>query len=631
MSLSVRVSIIAALVGPSAAWVTKSQSVYGAQLSEIQDFMKGKDVQRADQSKIGFLWTYPQTTNDETGLGGGITWSWDPKLCDLLMPQFKEKVWFYPLVECSDIRSSIARAFDKWAANSRFIKFIDVTEECSKLDMNYGPPTSTRVHPSDEIQNMALHKAHKGCPLAKIWITSFAPKATTTGRRLQVRDTLHDENGDLLEEFDMHGRSLVEGITELDSALSASVAVATAKSHARYSTTFRYTNGEMPHLTNGAGTRTYGRRVVETFAGTFQFNVEDICWYLDGAFCSNFHLLKTVMGGAAQAELLVAGITYAVMSIGILVYAIVCIRILCAVSGNVGEDQKDVDEDGDGKLSCCERVKAAVRELASWNPFVLALFVTLIFCPPLMQSQIFYPCFKCHDFEATALHEIGHFLGLGHPDNIPGNMYAASWATAKGPGVNSYNTMLTAGGRTNASNCKSLWEDVKAFPKTKAGAEAVQGAVIDTSRTITPTKYAIKNAQMESETQHSPKPCLTNDDLEAMAVLYPDCGEYSLSVNVCHKIQLNLGLVRIMVYVIGPLIIGLASTLLFVGMVHKYADDERKEDLKKSRRLTQLNEEMQVSLENQKAAAKQAKKNMKKGKSGASSGSFPSIDTQSAV
>jgi len=629
MSISARVSIFVALVSPCAAWVTKSQSVFGAQLNEIQDFMNGKPVSRYEQSQIGYLWTLPESVSDETGLGGGITWSWDPELCTLLMPQFREKVWFYPLVECADIKASIARAFDKWSANSRFIKFVDVTEECSKLNMNYGPPTSTKTHPGTEVNY--LSKAHGGCPLAKIWITSFAKTGAAPGRRLQqgFGDTFHDENGELVEQFDVHGRSLQsDEIIPEESALSASVAVATAKSHSRYSNTFRFTSGDKPHTLNGA-TKVYGRRIVETYAGTFQFNVEDICWYLDGAFCSNFHKLKKYTGGAAQAELLVAGVTYAVMALGILVYAIVCIRILCAVTGNVGEDQKDVDEDGDGKLSCCERLKAAVRELASWNPFVLALFVALIFCPPLMQSQIFYPCFKCHDFEATALHEIGHFLGLGHPDNIPANMYQASWATVKGAGVNSYSSFLTAGGRTNTTNCNSLWDDVKPFPKGKAEAEAVPGAVIDKERKISATTYAIKNSQMESETQHNPRPCLTNDDLEALAILYPDCGDFSLSVNVCHKVQLNLGLVRIMVYVIGPLVIGLVTTLAFVGFVHKYADDERKEDLKKTRRLTEINQEMQESLASQKKAAKQAKKNMKKG--GSSGDRFPSVNDASAV
>ena len=92
---------------------------------------------------------------------------------------------------------------------------------------------------------------------------------------------------------------------------------------------------------------------------------------------------------------------------------------------------------------------------------------------------------------------------------------------------------------------------------------------------------------MESTTQHNPKTCLTNDDLQALAVLYPDCGDFSLSVNVCHRVSLRLGLVRITVYVIGPFILGLIIVLLFVGIVHKFADDERKADLMHTRQLEQ--------------------------------------------
>lgn len=622
-------AFLTALVAPCAGWVTKSQGTFGAQISEIQDMMAGKPVDRVTQAQLGFLWNSPVLATDETGLGGGITWAWDPNLCELLMPRFMESIWFYDLVECADLKSAIARAFDKWAANSRFLKFIDVSWECEKLGKNYGPPTNTTLHPAAD-QN-ELNKAHGGCPLAKIWITRLP--SSSSGRRLSDHISLIDEHGRNLLELDEHGRNLAElPIAEYEEALSAAVAVATAKSHARYTTNFRYTNGVTPFETqNGVSV---ARRVVETYASTFSFNVEDICWYLDSEFCSYFHYLKKHTGGHAQANLLVSGVTYAIMAIGILVYSIVAIRVLCALSGNVSEDQKEVDEDGDGKLSFCERAKAALRELASWNPFILAFFVTMIFCPPLLQSQIFAPCFNCHDFEATSLHEIGHILGLGHPDNIPQNMHTASWATKNGPGVNSYHTVLSANGRTNASNCggsgstatapvgSSLWMNVKPFPKTAEEAKKI--GQIDPNRAA--DLYPIKNAMMESETQHNPLACLTDDDLEALAVLYPDCGDYSLSVNVCHKVNLNLGFVRIAVYVLGPMLIGLGTTLLFVGLVHKYADDERKEDLKKTRRLSQMNEEMAARLQAQ-AQNKRSSKKVKK----TPSETYDSVSNQSAI
>jgi len=587
-----RMAVVTAMLAGAHGWVTKSQSVYGAQISEIQDLMAGRPTGREIQSELGFLWTYPESSDDETGLGGGITWAWDPKLCALLLSNFRETIPFANLVTCNDFKAAIARAFDKWAANTRFIKFIDVSQECAKLGMDYGPPTDER--------SQASKYPHGGCPLAKIWITRI--EAPSARRQLgdahpfaALGDTLEDENGNIIQLYRQGpARRLQDGDT---SNLGGGVAVATARSHVRYTTNFRYTNGERPSTLAGDGvTKIPGRRVVETYAGTFSINVEDICWYLDSDFCVKFHNLKKACGGAENAEMLVNGLTLGCMALGLLVYLIIVFRILCALSGNVGDGQKDTDEDGDGKLSICERIKSALRELASWNPFVLALFIVLIFCPPLVQSQIFEPCFKCHDFEATTLHEIGHFLGLGHPDNIPNNMYSAAFANVAGPGQNSYQEMISAGGRTNASNCKNLWEGVK--NGTAPGAELDPNAF----------SYPIVNAQMEHTTQHNPRPCLYNDDLEALAVLYPDCGDYSLSVNVCHRVQLNLGIVRFMIYVLGPFILGLAGVLLCVGCVHKFADDERQADLKRTKQLEAQNRALKHE---RKKAAKEAKKHAK--------------------
>ena len=49
---------------------------------------------------------------------------------------------------------------------------------------------------------------------------------------------------------------------------------------------------EMPHTLDAYGAKVYGRPVVETYAGELTFNTEDVCWYLDSAFCSQFHALK---------------------------------------------------------------------------------------------------------------------------------------------------------------------------------------------------------------------------------------------------------------------------------------------------------------------------------------------------
>lgn len=535
--------IIALFAAPANGWVTKSQSVYGAQISEIQDFMSGKNVYRETQAQLGYLWSMPENLYDESGelddrgLGGGITWAWDPKLCKLLEPRFKEDVLFSNYINCEDFKSAVSRAFDKWSANSRFINFVDVTAECTKLGLDYGPPTD------DRRQN---ERPHGGCALAEIWVTQLD---TSSRRRRRLSHELSNATSGLLFE---------------ESELNAATAVATATSHAHFTQTFRYTNGERPHYCDcGAyvcdtypcaeAERDYNREVVETIAGTFSFNTDsNVCWYLDSQWCYKFHRLKQEVGSAADAKLIVVSCTYAAMFVSGLFFVYVLYRITRAA-------WNAADLDKDGTVSIGERLHAVAKAVAEINPFFLALFLTWFIVPPMIVNHIFAPCFDCYDFESSTLHEIGHFLGLGHPDNIPDNWRGDHPYFQPNPGVNSYQAMLSAGGRTNSSNCKIMWDDVH---------EGVPiGAEVDMSLN---SDYPVRNAQMESTVQHNPKSCLTDDDLEALAVLYPDCGARSLSKAVCHKVNHNIGLVRVMVYVVVPFCIILLVVVILESIMEHY-------------------------------------------------------------
>lgn len=75
---------------------------------------------------------------------------------------------------------------------------------------------------------------------------------------------------------------------------------------------------------------------------------------------------------------------------------------------------------------------------------------------------------------------------------------------------------------------------------------------------------------MHSYAQHNPKPCLTDDDVEALSTLYPDCSIISHSRNNCITAYHNIGFVRIIVYFLVPTIIALVTIIVIQTWVHAY-------------------------------------------------------------
>ena len=96
-----------ALVAPVFAWVSKSQSMYGAQISEIAAQMNGASSSRDPQAQLAWLWHFPENTGDSRGLGGGITYAWDPNLCEPLASRFSEDIFGFPgFLDCSTIKAA---------------------------------------------------------------------------------------------------------------------------------------------------------------------------------------------------------------------------------------------------------------------------------------------------------------------------------------------------------------------------------------------------------------------------------------------------------------------------------------------------------------------------------------------
>ena len=163
------------------------------------------------------------------------------------------------------------RRFSKWESNSRFIKMVDMTAECNKLGLNYGPPHHA---PQAGLWQDPTAQYHGGCPLAEIWVTSFDPEpeapAPSAGRALESNSTAL-----LADEPSAELRQGEESIS-VDLKREESISVARAQSFVRSSTNFRFTNGQRPFFVGADGSKEYDRSFVESYAGLLSVRRKDV-------------------------------------------------------------------------------------------------------------------------------------------------------------------------------------------------------------------------------------------------------------------------------------------------------------------------------------------------------------------
>lgn len=485
--LSCLVLLLLLSPGPAHAWLTASQARFAASPEDFALAARGLSTATAFGS-LGWIWTLPSDPLDERGLGASITYAIDPALCAELLPRVAEGFWTNSFVDCGVLERSISRAFAAFADNHPHISFTDVSHAASPA----------------AVAN------------AEILLTVRAPNASAA-------------------------------IFDDDEA-------AAMVPYARLTNTFRSTNG-LSHVLK-VGSLLQPRQTIEVYGGRIEFDdTPSTCWYVDSHFCAPFNFQKrstspssAAAGGGAFIMLpwllLMGGVCY---DFAWRVRTIIRHRREQLAQLNAGS--KEFGSVAASQENLYWRVQAVLGAIHSMSLIGASLRLYLIMVPWAFYQSIVIACFECHDFEAAAAHQIGHLLGLAHP-NMPAGAqlepeYASS-AAAHNLSANYYNGLLAGGGVMNASNCLHVWDEVRAG--------VPEGVVYE--------ERGGRTSMMERFTgAHLPTgACLRQDDYEALLTLYPVCATHGVpTAPVCNNAPLNLGLLAVLTAVSAPFLLAIVT------------------------------------------------------------------------
>jgi len=574
----------AALFAVAPSWVTQMQSKYGVQPADIANAWEGVESAPGAYGTMGWYWHWPADADDNRGLGGSITWAWDDELCKetstsedrgdvgVFEDVFNEDFFFAKFVVCKDIRAAMHRAFQTWTDVHHKINFIDVTEECRRL---YGHVKSN----CSLAEVFVTHRTDVGATEndGKPWCdpnslgascggeafpngdpyeladSSYSPNGYTSRRRAldekKGKGQWGDSPGDLHTHAKRHLQS--DEVETTGAAISAGTAAASASQYGRWAYDLRSTNGHVQQIGDA------GRQVIETFGGIISFNVEK-CWYLDSSFCAPLHELKSNMG-SDNALAMCQGLAYGVFALA----AVTCIVLISRVA-------KHQHCGCDNERTKAKKAFDILEEVNSWGVLPLGLLLLMLWTPISLQVNIFTPCWECYDFEAAATHEIGHILGLNHPnaigtiDGYPVGNNSHNSLLAHKEGIVPYTDLVSNG--TYEDACSNPWKYV------------VAGAWDDGEL----TEQGVRNSIMEAFTEHNPKVCLTADDLEAINVLYPVCDGRAMTVTTetkwnCAKSKQRIGWVRVLVYIFIPIIFIMAGQMLILSRLEYHEEEKIKQ------------------------------------------------------
>jgi len=459
MDSALRVSLLALAFCPRASgWV-----LFPADTLASNDVKVNSINDLLSKGNIGglppiFRWSAVRDLRDEDGLGGGITFAFDPSFCEDMILKFEEAqgaIKFYDFVTCDTIKDVVSSAFATWEGNNRNVYFTDVSNICESEDLwedlKSDECTSTRC---------------RTCPLAEVVINIF-------------KSTPEDHSGARVQ----------------PKAVTAS-----------------------PLATNMQRAEGGSLRYVE-----LQFG-DNLCWYVDATFCSLFHNMEAnglpvvaIVGIILGAAFLIAAMVCAFMVYRLLK---VFVYTLFASWDTDNDGQVELEEIEEAARAVFKSLKTLVKTgspsgmggrtievddalFAVLDVFanqlnLIHLMIALFFLifPALVLNDIFLPCWNCYDFEAAAVHEIGHILGFDHPDQYP-----------------EYN-FVSDRSRYNCS-------------------EPTRGVSKDDAYDA--------NSVMQAFLPRNPKTCLTPDDLDGLNFLYPVCSDVINESPVCVKVRARQG------------------------------------------------------------------------------------------
>ena len=110
------VFVLLPMVPLTSGFTSISQSKFGAELAQIQAAMSGEISSGTDVNReLGYLWTLPEDSSDDRGLGGGIAFAWDPYMFNTIIPNFHEDMFYVQWLKEMDLRAAGQRAFFSWS------------------------------------------------------------------------------------------------------------------------------------------------------------------------------------------------------------------------------------------------------------------------------------------------------------------------------------------------------------------------------------------------------------------------------------------------------------------------------------------------------------------------------------